>query len=267
MPATVEPAVEMPYPTHAPAWAERFGEDDFGIFAGFRVGEVGFLFRWIPSGRFSMGSAKTEEGRWDDEGPVHDVVIRTGFWMGQTPVTQAQWKVVMATDPSYFKGEDRPVEQVSWEEAVQMAAGLSERFHEFEGRLPTEAEWEYACRAGTTTRWSFGDDEAALEQHGWYDKNSGRETHPVGLKRGNPWGLKDMHGGVLEWCLDWLGGYSEGQAIDPKGPETGSNRVFRGGSWHDSARFCRSAYRGGDGPGRRGILLGFRLVLAPRSVF
>jgi sulfatase modifying factor 1 len=266
MPMTIEPAIERLYPTHAPEWAERFGEDDFGIFVGFRVEKVGFLFRWIPPGRFLMGSPENEEGRWGLEGPVHEVVIRAGFWLGTTPVTQAQWKGVMCTKPSYFKGEDRPVEEVSWDEAVEMTARLAGQIPGIYSRLPTEAEWEYACRAGTETRWSFGEDEAALEQHAWYDKNCDGQTHPVGLKRPNGWGLKDMHGGVWEWCQDWFGPYPGESVLNPTGPENGSNRVIRGGSWGYSARDCRSAYRSGYDPGGRGRNLGFRLVLAPRSV-
>jgi formylglycine-generating enzyme required for sulfatase activity len=268
-----------------PTWARQLEQDRYGLRAEFEVGGVAFALRWIPPGTFWMGSPEEEPERYSDEGPRRQVTLTRGFWMGETPVTQDQWRAVVATmerdtsmkvlnpTPSRFQGPGTlPVEQVSWEDCVSFSGLLSVGMASAEAdsptfRLPTEAEWEYACRAGTTTRWSFGDDEAALEQHAWHDKNSDGKTHPVGMKRGNPWGLKDMHGGIMEWCSDWSGDYGEGQTVDPEGPAKGSLRVIRGGSWLDSARFCRSAYRLGLAPGSRRGNLGFRLVLAPRSVF
>jgi formylglycine-generating enzyme required for sulfatase activity len=158
---------------------------------------IGMEFVKIPAGEFQMGSEEHSCGN-----PVHRVNIPEAFYMGKYPVTQKQWKAVMGNNPSHFKGDDRPVEYVSWYDVL----GFVEKLNELEGtdkyRLPSEAEWEYACRAGTTTRYSFGDSEAKLRKYGWYDGNSRRETHPVGKKKPNPWGLYDIHGNVWEWCQD-----------------------------------------------------------------
>ena len=204
------------------------------------------------------------------EHPQTQVTLTKGFWMGRFEVRQQDWEAVMGGNPSFDEGEDLPVEQVSWEECVAFGRKMTERMEGkipagYEFRLPTEAEWEYACRAGTTTQWSFGNEESPLERYGWNDRNSGGETHPVGQKLANPWGLHDMHGNVWEWCLDWHGLYPGGRVTDPTGPASGSYRVFRGGAWGDSARFCRSAFRLGREPGYCWRGLGFRLVLAPRS--
>jgi formylglycine-generating enzyme required for sulfatase activity len=130
-------------------------------------------------------------------------------------------------------------------------------------RLPTEAEWEYACRAGTTTTYSFGDDESKLGDHAWFDEHGGAQTHPVGYQKPNAWGLYDMHGNVSEWCGDWYGHYGSGPATDPQGPSGASSRIDRGGDWHNAARFCRSANRSWQDPSDRYITLGFRLALSP----
>jgi formylglycine-generating enzyme required for sulfatase activity len=163
------------------------------------------------------------------------------------------------------------VEQVSWNEAVSYSAKLTGKEKAagrlpvgYEYRLPTEAEWEYACRAGTTTLFSFGDDESKLGEYGWYGSNSGNTTHPVGEKKPNGWGLYDVHGNVFEWCQDWYGNYPGGSVTDPQGPATGSSRVVRGGYWYSSiARSFRSEYRNGWWPGDRSDGVGFRPVLAP----
>jgi formylglycine-generating enzyme required for sulfatase activity len=227
----------------------------------------GLKFLPVPAGQFVLGS---ESGGEDNERPVTRVTLSRPFWVAEVPVTQALYLRWIGTNPSHFDGATLPVESVTWDEAVACADKAQEHAigmlpDGYVLRLPTEAEWEYACRAGTTTQWSFGDDESALERHGWYNKNAGGKTHPVGQKLANPWGLKEMHGGVWEWCLDWHGPYPGGRVTDPTGPASGSYRVVRGGSWGDSARSCRSAYRNGDVPGDRGDGLGFRLVLAPRS--
>ena len=196
---------------------------------------------------------------------------------------QRDWKALTGNNPSEFKGEDLPVENVSWEECVALGGNLTARLigqlpEGYAFRLPTEAEWEYAARAGTRTAWFFGDQEDGLDAHAWFDENSEGKTHPVGLKRPNPWGLHDVYGNVWEWCGDWKKTYPGGCVRDPAVfPEragwfgrlftSGSNRVLRGGSWRGSARYCRSAYRLVGDPGYRGSSLGFRLVLAPRSVF
>jgi formylglycine-generating enzyme required for sulfatase activity len=154
---------------------------------------------------------------------------------------------VMGTNPSNFKGSQNPVEKVSWDDAVEFCRNLSampaEKKAGYIYRLPTEAEWEYACRAGTTTEYSFGDSDSALGDYAWYDENSGRTTHPVGGKKPNPWGLYDMHGNVFEWCQDWHGDYPSGSVTDPTGAAVGSYRVYRGGSWDYYSGVCRSAIR------------------------
>jgi hypothetical protein len=173
------------------------------------------------------------------------------FSIGVYEVTQQQYEAVMGSNPSRFKGANNPVEQVSWDDAVAYCARLSSLPAEVAAgrvyRLPTEAEWEYACRAGTTTEYSFGDNEQDLGKYAWFETNSGGTTHAVGKKRPNGWGLYDMHGNVFEWCSDADGSY----------------RVYRGGSWILSARYCRSAYRNGNVPSHRLNYLGFRLALSP----
>jgi formylglycine-generating enzyme required for sulfatase activity len=180
----------------------------------------------------------------------------------------------MKNNPSNFKGAENPVENVSWEDAVEFCRKLSELPAEKAAgnvyRLPTEAEWEYACRAGTTTNFSFGDDESDFGDYAWCVENSANETHnsanethPVGDKLPNAWGLYDMHGNVLEWCQDWYGDYPSGSVTDPSGATSGSNRVSRGGSWGYSAEGCRSALRYGGLPSFRYDYFGFRVSLSP----
>ena len=232
------------------------------------VGGVKYRLRWIPPGRFLMGSPETEVGRWDDEGPVHEVELSAGYWLGETPVTQALWEAVMGGNPSYFRGATRPVEQVSFEDCQEFLGRLNQRVPGLDARLPTEAEWEWACRAGTQTATWLGDlrpgeeyaRAAVLERIAWYDETSGGETHPVGQKEPNPFGLHDMLGNVWEWCADWYDPYQAGLQVDPAGPPAGSKRVVRGGSWYDVARGVRAAYRDWYGPGNRGGALGFRLA-------
>ena len=216
--------------------------------------------KWIAPGSFQMGSNDGDS----DEKPVHRVTLSQGYWLGSTEVTQGQWQSVMGSNPSHFKGGNLPVEKVSWEDAMSFCRKLTER-ERAAGRLsgdlaytlPTEAQWEYACRAGTTGAYA-GD----LDAMAWYAKNSGRKTHPVGTKRANAWGLYDMHGNVWEWCSDWYGDYPRGSVTDPTGANSGSLRVLRGGSWGVTARYCRSADRFRDSPGYAWNLLGFRLALS-----
>ncbi|MCP5526903.1 MAG: SUMF1/EgtB/PvdO family nonheme iron enzyme [Verrucomicrobiales bacterium] len=220
---------------------------------------------WIPPGTFLMGE--------EDQRQV-EVRISRGFWLGKYPVTQEQYAALAGENPSHFTnaGLRAPVEQVGWEDAVGCCRRLGRACGEqvdpngYEFRLPTEAEWEYACRAGTTTAFSFGDDEALLEEHGWFEKNSRGQPHPVGEKQPNPWGLHDMHGNVWEWCQDWYDALPRNPAIDPAGPEEGQSRVLRGGGWGFSAGDCRSAYRHCGPPSFRRGSIGFRVVLVPRSV-
>jgi formylglycine-generating enzyme required for sulfatase activity len=212
----------------------------------------------IGPGKFMMGSPDSEQGRGSKEGPQHEVVISKPFYMGVTEVTQAQYEAVMGTNPSQFKGPTNPVENVSWSEAVEFCRKLSEKTGKT-FRLPTEAEWEYACRAGTKTRFSFGDSDSVLGDYVWYKSNSGGKTHPVGQKKPNAWGLYDMHGNVWEWCADWLGPYSSKASVDPQGADPGGARVLRGGAWFsdDTGNF-RCAFRHDRDPASRGIHRGFR---------
>jgi formylglycine-generating enzyme required for sulfatase activity len=223
------------------------------------VGQVikGMEFVPIPAGKFTMGSTNGS----DDERPPHEVTISKPFEMGKYEATQAQWEAVMGNNPSHFTGEaNRLVENVSWEDVQKFIRKLNDSEGGTKYRLPTEAEWEYAARAGSTTTYSFGDDSSRLGEYAWYSGNSGGKTHPVGQLKPNAWGLYDMHGNVWEWVQDWYGKYSAELVTDPQGPSSGSGRMYRGGSWHFDARGCRSAYRGYDAPGSRDRFLGFRLL-------
>ena len=211
---------------------------------------IGMEFVLIPAGEFEMSSPEDEEGRWDNEGPVHHVKIEKAFYMGRYEVTQKEWREVMGDNPSHFKGDDRPVEKVSWNDVQEFIRKFNEKEGTDNYRLPSEAEWEYACRAGTTTRYSFGDSESKLGDYAWCDENSGSKTHPVGLKLPNPYGLHDMHGNVWERVQDKY--YSESG--------DGVHRVARGGSWYITAGGCRSAVRGGNVPDARNWGIGFRLL-------
>ena len=234
----------------------------------------------IPGGSFTMGSPPTEVERLSDEGPQTVVTISRGFSMGKYQVTQGQYQALMGNNPSGCTANNpgnptndpnRPVEQVSWYDATNYCAKLTQRERaagriatNWVYRLPTEAEWEYACRAGTSTRFSYGDDlgYALLGNYAWYSANSGPTTYPVGQKLPNPWGLYDMHGNVSEWCQDWYGYYAGGSATDPQGPSTGLFRVVRGGYFSQAGRYCRSAGRGNWGPSAVYFGTGFRVVLA-----
>jgi len=200
---------------------------------------VRMAFVSIPPGVFTMGSADGEA----HERPPHPVQITRGFYLGKYEVTQAEWSVLLNRNPSAFKGPDLPVDGPSWDQCQEFIEKLSQRFPDYTFRLPTEAEWEYACRAGSNTRFSFGDDEAEADRYAWYADNAGRRPHPGGQRKPNAWGLYDMHGNLYEWCHDRYGPYPRGLAIDPKGPEKGGFRVCRGGSWKTKAEVCSSPYR------------------------
>jgi formylglycine-generating enzyme required for sulfatase activity len=221
-----------------------------------RTRAASFAFCEIPAGTFLMGSAK--------EPPVHPVTISRGFFLGAYPVTQAQWEAVMGQNPSQFPGADRPVEQVSWDDCQGFIARLNAA-GKGTFRLPTEAEWEYACRAGSTGTFCFGDDERQLDDYAWTRGNSGEETRPVGQKRPNSWGLHDMHGNVWEWCQDWWDDYTPGPVTDPQGAPSGfmGARVFRGGCWRGGADFAACAHRGGRGAAYKAGILGLRLAFSP----
>ncbi|GAB4420464.1 MAG: hypothetical protein OHK0039_34060 [Bacteroidia bacterium] len=214
----------------------------------------------VRGGTFTMGS---EDGD-SDEKPLHQVRVGD-FYMGKYEVTQAQWRVVMGTNPSYFKNCDQcPVESVSWEdvqEFIRKLNALTGRTY----RLPTEAEWEYAAGggSGTRTKWAGTSAEGSLGSYAWYGANSGSKTHPVGQKQPNSLGLYDMTGNVWEWCQDWYGSYSAGAQTDPKGPSSGSSRVFRGGGWYGNAQDCRTAGRDRGAPYYRFSCVGFCLVFVP----
>jgi len=218
----------------------------------------------IRPGKFMMGSPGSERGRHPNQGPQHGVTISKPFYLGVTEVTQAQYQAVMGADPSQFKGPTNPVESVSWEEAVEFCRRLSEKTRKA-FRLPTEAEWEYACRAGSKTGFSFGDSDNALAEYAWYKGNSAGTSHPVAQKKPNAWGLCDMHGNVWEWCADSYGSYASGASTDPQGAGSGGTRVVRGGSWSDSdTDLFRCAYRLNIDPSsRQYATLGFRCARTP----
>lgn len=229
---------------------------------------LGMKFVWIPPGVFMMGSPEDETGRMKDETP-HQVTLTKGFYMGIYTITQEDWLAVMGTNPSKFQGEKRlPVEQVSWNDCHAFIAKLKEKDSDKKRyRLPTEAEWEYACRAGTTTPYYFGK-SISVDQanyNGGYVYGDGKQgvyrekTLPVGSFAANPWGLYDMCGNVAQWCDDlYVENLPKGPVTDPKGM-TGGSKALRGGSWIDCPKECRSAFRGGSEPARKHSLVGFRL--------
>ena len=228
---------------------------------------------FIPPGTFRMGSPTNEVDRDVNEGPQTAVTISKGFWMGKYEVTQGEYLAVIGSNPSSFTGDpNRPVDSTSWFNATNYCGKLTLR-ERAAGRistnsvyrLPTEAEWEYACRAWTSTRFSYGDDPdyTNATDYAWIDVNSDSTTHPVGQKLPNPWGLYDMHGNLSEWCQDRYGPYPGGIALDPQGPVTGSLRIGRGGLWLRPAILCRSARRAGLPPDFNLNGAGFRVVLAP----
>jgi len=263
------PAVTTPADGAVPAWAKvSQWQIDEARKAGVPAAKeldlgVGVTMKLalIPAGKFMMGSLDSEKGRSKDEGPQHEVTLSKPFYMGVTEVTQAQYEAVMGTNPSHFKGATNPVEKVPWEDATEFCKKLSEKTRQAV-RLPTEAEWEYACRAGTTTRFSFGDEDSILGDYAWYDSNSGGTTHPVGQKKPNAWGLYDMHGNVYEWCADWYGDYPKGAVTDPQGPASGAVLVLRGGSWLNDPWRCRSGCRDWFTPVSFSDAFGFRVVVS-----
>ncbi len=224
-------------------------------------------FVWIPPGEFLMGSPEGEMGRGSNETP-HRVTISKGFWMGKTEVTQTQWRRVMSINPSRnTTGAAQPVQCVSWYDCQEFINVLNQKrdISNLRFSLPTEAQWEYACRAGTKTCFYNGNTEPDLARVGWYKANSDSDTHAVGEKEANMWGLLDMHGNVWEWCQDWFGNYETGMARDPTGPSSGDERVLRGGSEDDNSKNCRAASRLSTTPRSSGTDIGLRLALVPPS--
>jgi hypothetical protein len=243
------------------------GRDEQGLYEDIELSEgVVQRFRFVPSGSFMMGSPDGEPGRDDDE-TLHEVELSQGSWMADTACTQSLWEAVMGENPSRFKGADRPVENVSWEDCQGFVRKLNKSTPGLDFRLPTEAQWEYACRAGTETPFSFGENMTPeqVNYDGNYPYAGGEkgeyreETVAVRSLPPNAWGLYEMHGNVYEWCADWFGEYPEGRVIDPAGPPEGGGRVLRGGSWINDGGYCRSAYRLWNHPGDRHDIIGFRL--------
>ncbi len=266
-----DPRLPHAFPAH---WACAWGQDECGLWQAFDLNGVVQRLRWLPPGAFLMGSPEDEPEREPlgrDE-TLHPVILTRGLWLADTACTQALWQAVLDEDPSHFKGPERPVEQVSWEDIVErFLPVLNQRVPGLDARLPTEAEWEYGCRAGTTTPFSFGEtlttDQA--NYHGDFpyaggDKGEARdETVEVKALPANQWGLYQMHGNVYEWCQDRLGDYPKRLVQDPPGPSAGRVRVLRGGSWFGDAEWCRSARRNAGGPAERDSDLGFRLARGP----
>jgi formylglycine-generating enzyme required for sulfatase activity len=213
----------------------------------------------VPAGRFTMGSADAEDGRSSDE-RQHQVTLSRPFYAGKYEVTQAQFQKVMASNPSKYAGDDRPVERVAWATAKEFCRRLGESTKTAVD-LPTEAEWEFACRAGTDMRYYAGQTKESLATAGWYTDNSDGTTHPVGRKVGNSFGLYDMIGNVWEWCNDWYGEYPRDSVTDPGGPASGSQRIIRGGSWWSYSWKCRSAARDDFGVNSLDSTVGFRVVV------
>ena len=258
-PGTIQPPAYKPFHISTPAPGET---DVFASFAS--------SFILVAPGAFLMGSPDCEPGRGGDE-TLHEVTITKPFFIRNAPVTQGLWKAVMGANPSSFQedGDDLPVESVSWNQCREFIGKLNST-RDVKCRLPTEAEWEYACRAASTSAFATGDiseqycdRDPVLWEMGWYCGNSARRTQPVSRKNPNTWGLFDMHGNVGEWCLDWYGDYHADPASDPLGPKSGSGKVVRGGSWFGNAKNCRSAARFHWPPSLKSALIGFRLVREP----
>ena len=260
----LKPNINFPQPFPA-LWATAFGEDEFGLWMELTVQDVSQRFRWIEAGAFKMGSTE-----YSDETP-HDVTLSHGYWLADTACTQALWvAVMMGNNPASFQEDiNQPVENVSWHDVQELISKLNGLLPDVYARLPTEAEWEYACRAGTTTAFSFGDNITPEQVN--YDGNYPYRGAEKGLFREktvavhslppNAWGLYEMHGNVWEWCADWYGAYPHEAVTDPTGATEATARVLRGGSWLSRAEDARSARQRISTPGNRHYGIGFRLAL------
>jgi sulfatase modifying factor 1 len=280
---------------HPPRWASGWGQDRYGVFVEFSLPLDATLvtqrMRWLPPATFTMGSPISEAGRYDDEGPLHEVTISNGFWIFDTPCTQGLWRAVMPENPSRFPDDERPVEQVSWQDCQNFVERINELIPGLCLALPTESRWEYACRGGTTTATYAGEMEMigknfapVLDSIAWYGGNSGVNfdlsdgwdssdwsekqyqhtragSRKVAKKKPNNYGLYDMLGNVWEWCEDGKRTYTSKAVSDPVGPsKPGAARLIRGGGWDGDARSARSASRPAIVPGPRSGSLGFRCV-------
>jgi formylglycine-generating enzyme len=253
---------------YLPQWGSEFQHDEAGLYIDLIFKDVMQRFRWIPPGTFPMGSPTSEKGRHYNE-TQHQVTLTHGYWLADTACTQALWHAVMVENPAFFsKNENNPVEQVSWDDVQNFLKRLNNLIPGLGAQLPTEAQWEYACRAGTATPFSFGENITPEQVN--YDGNmpyaNGKKgwcrekTVAVKSLPGNTWGLYEMHGNVWEWCADWYDDFSEMPIIDPIGSDTGSSRVLRGGSWSNHGWRTRSANRGWYAPVNRDNYIGFRFV-------
>ena len=254
---------------YLPKWAGKLEHDKIGLFTDLAIKGVTQRCRWIPPGIFWMGSPSSEKERHDNE-IQHQVTLSQGFWLADTVCTQALWKAVMGDNPAFFtENENNPVEQVSWDDVRNFIKQLNILTSGLDAQLPTEAQWEYACRSGTATPFSFG--ETITPDQVNFDGNipyaSGKKgrcrekTVAVKSLPANPWGLYEMHGNVWEWCADWYDDFFEMPIIDPIGSDTGSSRVLRGGSWSNHGWRTRSANRGWYAPVNRDNYIGFRFVV------
>jgi formylglycine-generating enzyme required for sulfatase activity len=258
------------FPEPFPAeWAREWGQDEFGLWMALLFRDVRQVLRWIPPGSFRMGSPGDEPERDEDE-TQHRATLTQGYWLADSACTQALWQTVMGNNPANFQDDiNNPVERVSWNDVQQFLQRLNGLVPGLTARLPIEAEWEYACRAGTKTPFSFGDNITPEQVN--YDGDYPYAGADKGLNRGktvsvkslppNPWGLYEMHGNVWEWCQDWYSDYPAEPVTDPVGPETGVGRVLRGGSWFDRGWFVRSAARSRYEPDYRNSGIGFRFAL------
>ena len=258
------------HPDNFPSiWSHAWGQDQYGLWQRIRLNGVSQVMRWIPPGAFEMGSPKDEQDRRGNE-VLHKVTITKGFWMADTACTQELWIAVMGQNPSHFTDSSQlPVEKISWDDCRDFVDKVNAMLRgQFVFNLPTEAQWEYACRAGTQTPFHFGESADANQANfnGGYPYGRGargrnrKRTVDVLSFSPNPWGLYQMHGNVWEWCEDWFGDYPEAAVTDPEGPVEGRGRVLRGGSWFFDARGLRSARRDASAPGLRYHYIGFRLA-------
>ncbi len=269
-PCHVTPLDNTAPPVFPPAWAVAYGQDGFGLWAELALDSVTQRVRWIPPGEFLMGSPDDEPERYKDEGPRHRVVLTEGYWLADTACTQALWQAVMKNNPSQFRGDpEKPVERVTWHQVQDFLQRLGS-LAGVKAELPSEAQWEYACRAGTDTPFWWGNDLNTDQAN--YDGNSPyaqgkkgenrKRTVPVKSFLPNPWGLWQMHGNVWEWCRDGLRDYQQVVAVNPEGAlEEEGDRALRGGSWDGHGWYLRAAYRGGYRPGSRLHFIGFRFLL------